>query len=148
MTFHVGQTISFGRRNGEQSRGEVLKINAKSVKVKLLEGRGVYKAHPVGGIWRVHPSLCSTVAENDNAAVAAPPTVGGIVQRGETKILGDIAGIYAAMSPENLHCDGEISHSAAMRKYRRLQRELQSLFTEIGRVVTEGESYSLEKEVW
>ena len=146
MTFHVGQTVRFGRRRGEQSLGEVIKINTKSIKVKLLEGRGVYKAHPVGGIWRVHPSLCSLVT--GNPAVAAPPTVGGVVQRGKTKILADIAGIYAAMSPENLYCDGEISHTAAMQKYRRLQRELQSLFTEIGRVVSEGESHALEKEVW
>ena len=146
MTFHVGQTVRFGRKQGEQSLGEVIKINTKSVKVKLLEGRGVYKAHPAGGIWRVHPSLCSLVT--GNPALSAPPTVGGVVQRTETKILADIAGIYAALSPENLYCDGEISHSAAMKKHRRLQRELQSLFTELGRVVSEDESYTLEKEVW
>ena len=137
MTFHVGQTVRFGRRNGEQSLGEVVKVNAKSVKVKLLEARGVHKAHRVGGIWRVHPSLCSPC---DGEAVAPAP------KRDEAKILGDIAGVYGALSPENLHCDGEISRTAAMRKYRRLQRELRALFTELGREVSECESFAIERQ--
>jgi hypothetical protein len=38
--------------------------------------------------------------------------------------------IDAELSPENLHCDGEISRSAAMAKYRKLAtvaRQLQKL---------------------
>lgn len=133
MTFHVGQTVRFGRRNGEQSLGKVVKVNTKSIKVELLEARGVYKAHRVGGLWRVHPSLCSPC--DGKAATPAP-------KRDEVEILGDITRIYGALSPENLHCDGEISRTAAMRKYRRLQRELRALFTELGREVSEGESYA------
>ena len=35
--------------------------------------------------------------------------------------------IDSAMSPENLHCDGEISYAAAMRK----ARELRAVFNEL-----------------
>jgi hypothetical protein len=31
------------------------------------------------------------------------------------------------MSPENLHCDGEISHSAAMRKAREIRKAFDEL---------------------
>jgi hypothetical protein len=38
--------------------------------------------------------------------------------------------IDSELSPENLHCDGEISHAEAMRKYKRLAtvaKQLQKL---------------------
>ena len=35
--------------------------------------------------------------------------------------------IDSELSPENLHCDGEISHSQAMAKYRKLARVAQQL---------------------
>ena len=42
--------------------------------------------------------------------------------------------IDGELSPENLHCDGEISHAEAMRKYRKLAtvaRQLQQLDSSI-----------------
>ena len=42
--------------------------------------------------------------------------------------------IDSELSPENLHCDGEISHSQAMAKYRKLStvaRQLQKLDSSI-----------------
>ena len=35
--------------------------------------------------------------------------------------------IDSALSPENLHCDGEISPSAAMAKYRKLKQVAEQL---------------------
>lgn len=37
--------------------------------------------------------------------------------------------IDAALSPENLHCDGEISHAQAMKKYKYLTRCAQELLS-------------------
>ena len=51
--FEVGQKVVFGRSNGEQTVGTVLKINAKSVKIRQDEPRGRYK---VGTERRVHPN--------------------------------------------------------------------------------------------
>ena len=57
----IGMKVYFGRRNGEQTLGEIVKINTKKFKVATLESRGVKKSHRVGGIWTVPPSLCRRV---------------------------------------------------------------------------------------
>ena len=49
----VGQTVYFGRPNGEKTKGKVVKVNRTKVKVEQLEQRGTYKAHPVGSVWTV-----------------------------------------------------------------------------------------------
>lgn len=51
----VGMKVVFGRVNGEQTLGEVVKINTKSLKVRQLEDRGT---HPIGTVWSVDPVLC------------------------------------------------------------------------------------------
>ena len=43
------------------------------------------------------------------------------------------------LSPENLHCDGEISRAEANRKYKRLMKEWHALEAQMGRTVTEAE---------
>tara|TARA_B100001778_G_scaffold77694_1_gene62715 strand:- start:409 stop:963 length:555 start_codon:yes stop_codon:yes gene_type:complete len=62
--FRVGQTVRFGRTNGEQSLGKVVKVNAKSLKVELLEPRGTHRTYEVGGIWRVPPELCTAIGRS------------------------------------------------------------------------------------
>ena len=57
--FKTGDRVYFGRKHGEQSLGEVVKINAKTLKVKLLEERGRNRKHEVGGVWTVSPFLCT-----------------------------------------------------------------------------------------
>jgi len=57
--FVVGEIVSFGRASGEQTLGEVVKVNRKSLKVKTSEGRGRGRGGSKGAIWRVPPSLCS-----------------------------------------------------------------------------------------
>jgi len=56
--FVVGDVVSFGRPNGEQTLGKVMKVNRKSLKVKTLEDRGHGRGGSVGGMWRVPPSMC------------------------------------------------------------------------------------------
>jgi hypothetical protein len=53
----IGSQVVFGRPNGEKTRGEVVKINRKSVKVRQTEVRyGNGRTRNVGQIWNVHPS--------------------------------------------------------------------------------------------
>ncbi len=47
--------------------------------------------------------------------------------------------LSSALSPENLHCDGEISQAEAMRKYKRIMKEWRALEHEFGRKVDEDE---------
>jgi hypothetical protein len=55
----IGSQVVFGRTNGEQTNGEVIKINRKSVKVRQTEVRHGNGRTPrqEGAIWNVHPSL-------------------------------------------------------------------------------------------
>lgn len=53
-----GMVILFGRAHGEQTLGEVVKVNPTTVKVKQLESRGTLKDHPIGTIWKVPFIFC------------------------------------------------------------------------------------------
>ena len=132
--FKVGDTVLFGRTNGEKTRGRITKVNAKSYKVTTLESRGTRSQYTSGGSWRVPHSLVWHDSPSLSETYERP-------KRPELEILKDIDGVYGALSPENLHCDGEISHSAAMAKARRLNANLKALFKELGREVSEWESY-------
>ena len=133
--FKVGETVLFGRTNGEKTRGRITKVNSKSYKVTTLESRGTRSQYNSGGSWRVPHSLVWADGQSQSATASRP----------EMDILKDISSVYGGLSPENLHCDGEISHSAAMVKYRRLNGQLKTLFRELGREVGECESYDLTR---
>jgi hypothetical protein len=49
--------------------------------------------------------------------------------------------LACSLSPENLHCDGEISRSAARKKAVTLRKRWRELEKEVGRRVS-------EEEVW
>lgn len=73
MPFVRGQRVLFGRANGEQTLGEVMKVNRKSIKVKTLEARGYGRSSTPGTIWRVHPSLL-TLAPGQGGAPSTSPS--------------------------------------------------------------------------
>ena len=52
------------------------------------------------------------------------------------------------LSPENLHCDGEISRSAAMRKASALRAEWKEVEYILGYRVDEGEVWNWERAEW
>jgi hypothetical protein len=137
MSFIVGDKVHFGRKNGQQSLGEVVKVNRKSLKVKLLEPRGMYKAHKVGGIWRCHPSMCTPVGQDTTPT----PT------RSEEDLMRAIDICFCGLSPENLTCDGELSRTESNRRYRKLMGQLKAAFVELGRTVTEDEAYKYCKRL-
>jgi len=137
-SYSVGTKVLFGRSNGEQTLGEVIKVNRVKLKVRQLDTRGTYRTYPVGTVWTVPVSLCTPaegVPEGPGVSKAARP---------EAEIKREILGIYCQLSPENLYCDGLVSHSEAKRRARVLKAKLQTCFTELGREVSEFEVYGLQ----
>ena len=52
----VGSLVTFGRRRGQQTLGEIVKVNQKTFKVKTLESRG--SRSEAGQVWGVPKSMC------------------------------------------------------------------------------------------
>ena len=59
------------------------------------------------------------------------------------ELLPRFLSLASQLSPENLHCDGEISRAAAHRKYVKLRKEWNRLEKEAGRIVSEDEVWAL-----
>lgn len=134
----VGMSVLFGRGNGEQTLGEITQVNRSKCKVKQMESRGTMRSYPVGTIWTVPASLMSLVGGPVAAPAVAKP------KRANHEIMFDIQSCYNQLSPENLHCDGEISRSAAARKAVGINARLRALFAEYGRKVTEDEAWGMK----
>jgi len=62
-------------------------------------------------------------------------------KRTEDDIMADICCAYGGLSPENLTCDGELPRSRVRAKASRLNRWLNELQRELGRSVSEEESF-------
>jgi hypothetical protein len=90
----IGDRVMFGRPNGEQSLGEVVKINSKNVKVKLLENRGAGRGSAPGSIWNVGKTLCRPVDASAQSTPATPPASpltppGSVLERALSKLTSD-----------------------------------------------------------
>ena len=59
----------------------------------------------------------------------------------EAQCLNWLEMISCDMSPENLHCDGEISRTAAMKKYRGLKAEWRQVEKRLGYKISETELF-------
>ncbi len=136
-----GDKVYFGRTHGEKTLGEVVKVNGKTVKVKQLESRGSIKDHPVGTLWRVALSMVCPVDGAASSEATAPVAAPG-PKRAEPLIMREICSTYAGLSPENLSCDGMLPLAARHRRAVALRAKLETLFSEIGRKVTEQEAWS------
>ena len=64
----------------------------------------------------------------------------------QPKELEEFSELLCRLSPENLHCDGEISVSEANRKYKKLMNQWRNLEKKLGREYSEGEIYDLLRE--
>lgn len=49
----IGDRVIFGNPRGEKTLGEIVKLNPKKAKVKLLEDRGTKRVSRAGAIWTV-----------------------------------------------------------------------------------------------
>lgn len=142
QNFKVNDMVRFGRENGEQTLGKVIKVNPTTLKVQQTESRGTLKSHAIGTVWKVPPSLCTLVSPNGVAQTPQAPTpVAKAPSRSEAAILADARDIENRLSPENLYCDGERSRSEATRIGAGLRKRLRELEAELGRKITGADLY-------
>ena len=131
----VGDTVFFGRANGEKTEGVIVKLNAKKAKVRTTEGRG--RAHAVGSEWGVpYPMLTPSDGGRPARVTRTLERAPSAVTLSESEIINELRGIESGLSPENLHCDGEISVAAARRKERSLLARQRKLVAALGREPT------------
>jgi hypothetical protein len=51
--YKVGMIVEFGRPRGEKTKGEIVKVNPKKLKVKQIGTRGRQKTYREGSVWTV-----------------------------------------------------------------------------------------------
>jgi hypothetical protein len=64
------------------------------------------------------------------------------------EFLGKFLSIASQLSPENLHCDGEISLSEARKRERQLRRDWHVLELALGRKVSEDQVWTEGLKAW
>lgn len=143
--FTIGQIVLFGTPNGERTKGEIIKINRVALKIKQLEQRN---SKPVGTIWRVPQSLVYSLdAPDQPIAPKAPHNVHTDVPSNEMPhkfwILQHehelflLSAVYAALSPENLTCDGECSPTQVRIRRAQLNTRMNLITNLMGRTMDE-----------
>lgn len=144
----VGMEVIFGRGNGEQTRGVVIKINRAKAKVQTVENRG--RSSAAGAVWSVPYSLMQPADGNTGIenSVQIPMSIpySPFQDYVEQLTLEAINCVYSSLSPENLTCDGEASASQIAQKRAKLNRQLRGLFQTLGREVDEVTAYNWMKE--
>jgi hypothetical protein len=131
--FKVGDFVTFGRPNGEQTVGKIVRVNAASLTIEQLEERGSTRIRQAGAKWRVHPSLVRMAGVSTPAPTPAP------VKMSEAEIIVRLRKIEFGLEPEVLYCDGERSPSEARRIAARLRSERADLVKLLGREPTSNE---------
>ena len=71
--FQVGDKVYFGRKNGEKTLGEIVRVNRKSYKIRQLESRGMYRDHAVGTKWNVAKSLVWAATDERPEQITSKP---------------------------------------------------------------------------
>ena len=137
-TFKTNDVVTFGRPNGEQTLGRVLKVNRSSILIEQMEERGQQRVRQAGAKWRVHPSLVR-LAPAGAAATPPAPAKPVVVSMSEAEILLRLRKIEFGLEPEILYCDGERSPSEARRIAARLRSERANLVKMLGREPTPSE---------
>lgn len=144
----IGMIIEFGRENGEKTKGEVVKMNPKMAKVKILENRG--RNSQQGAVWNVGYGLMTeveygTTGHNPIVSYSNPAdedfAYNPFTPACDVSIMEAIVDVYTRLSPEWLTADGErpVHQIHALRG--NLQRKLDYLFKALGRPVSESVAY-------
>lgn len=145
----VGMRVIFGRGNGEQTLGEIIKINPTKAKVKTLESRGNGRGSMAGTIWSVPYSLMTpeggcAVPQQDPSDL--PIAYNKFIQYGDRCIMEAIVDTYNRLSPEFLTADGERPVSQVVALRNKLNARLRALFQALGRPVSESVAYKWDDE--
>jgi hypothetical protein len=142
----VGMKVIFGRGNGEQTLGEVVKVNPTKCKVKTLESRGNGRGSMVGAVWTVPYSLMAPAdgtAPQDNPADLPLPVY---MPYGDARIMEAIVDCYTSLSPEYLTADGERPMNQVVALRNKLNQRLHHLFQALGRPVSETVAFDWSDE--
>jgi hypothetical protein len=148
----VGMKVIFGRGNGEQTLGEVVKANPSKCKVKTLEERGNGRGSMVGTVWNVPYSLMKPAdgvslpdAPQDDPA-DLPMPYNEFMPYGDKCIMEAIVDCYTSLSPEYLTADGERPMREVARLAIKLNERLRHLFLALGRQVSEQVAFDWSDE--
>lgn len=71
MSVKAGDKVVFGRKQGEKTRGTVIRVSRSSVTVRQDESRGSMRVYPVGTKWRVDPRFVKKVSPKTSSATRA-----------------------------------------------------------------------------
>jgi len=143
---HVGMKVFFGRGNGEQTLGEVVKVNPTKCKVKTLEARGNGRGSMVGAVWNVPYSLMNpadaTTPHNNPADLPLPV----YMPYGDARIVEAIVDCYTSLSPEYLTADMERPMNQVVLLRNKFNQRLRHLFQALGRPVSETVAFDWSDE--
>lgn len=144
----VGMKVYFGRRTGEKTLGEVIKMNPKAAKVKTLEDRGNGRGSSPGTVWGVPYGMMTQV---DNSTQPVQPVreklkYSPFMQSVDLLILEALHQVYSDLSPENLTCDGELPPHHVRIRENDLNRKRKGLEQAFGREVSPEELYEFFEE--
>lgn len=148
----IGMPVVFGRDNGEQTKGVIVKLNLKSAKVKITEDRGRTKA---GEVWGVGYGLLTPLDPKDQEAVKAaaqaiPVPAEKVLKYNpfsqDNLILTALLGVYCALEPEALTSDGEASFAQVRQRRAELQRKVKGLQYALGYEATESQVFNWGRE--
>lgn len=144
----VGMKVVFGRGNGEQTLGEIVKINPTKAKVKTLESRGNGRGSEVGTVWSVPYSLMQPASGQTHAPQTDPADapLPVYMNYGDARIMEAILDCYTRLSPEYLTADGERPMNQVRQLKHSLESRLSHLFKALGRPVSESAAYQWDEE--
>ena len=69
----TGMVVYFGRKNGEKTKGQIIKVNRTKCKVRQEESRGMYRDYPLGTVWTVPFNLIWPEDERPSHVTKRPP---------------------------------------------------------------------------
>lgn len=131
-SFKKDDLVIFGRPDGEQTQGRVIRVNKVSLTIEQTEDRSEDYVRKAGAKWRVSPSF----VRHASPAASVPKVE---TKRSEADLIAALQRIEVSLSPENLHCDGERSRAEARKVAARLNAERKVLVAELGREPTSRE---------
>lgn len=133
MNMKKGDMVIFGRRNGEQTVGEIVRVNPKSYKIKQIGTRGTQKSHAEGTVWRVGKGLVRPYTGGEITKPTPEPEMFSDLTT-EEQVMREAAVIASGRSPENLACDGEASSAHIRRMWAHWNRAERSLLKAARRI--------------
>jgi len=147
----IGMKVVFGRQNGDQTLGEIIKINPTKAKVRTLETRGNGRGSMVGSVWTVPYSMMKIASSEGGVATVVKdpsddPVVYSRFNHGDNLIMEAILDTYSRLEPEFLTADGERPMSQVKALRNSLNNRLRHLFGALGRPVSESAAYKWSED--